>query len=134
MDTHQLPQPTRDAKAPRACVDCGAPVVRALRCRRCRERLRYASDPDYRARNNAASLRYQQNHPEKLANRSGLPVLRVSVWMAAAILAGAKTVMRVSWPPAVAVKFHVGQPVPLFVGSRLRPTAIVRLTAEPRYE
>jgi hypothetical protein len=32
------------------CVDCGAPVMHALRCRRCYLRHRYQTDPEYRAR------------------------------------------------------------------------------------
>ena len=35
---------------PRFCADCGAPVARALRCRRCTIRHRYATDADFRRR------------------------------------------------------------------------------------
>jgi len=42
----------------RTCLDCEAVVVRALRCRRCRQRFRYASDPRYRTARLAASDRW----------------------------------------------------------------------------
>jgi len=37
-------------RKPRSCIGCGAPVVKAVRCRRCYVRHRYATDPAYRAR------------------------------------------------------------------------------------
>jgi hypothetical protein len=42
---------------PARCVDCGAPTVRAERCQRCHQRLRYHTDPAYRARRLAANRR-----------------------------------------------------------------------------
>ena len=44
--------------APRRCVECGAAVVRATRCRRCYMRFRYSTDPDYRARRLATTRRW----------------------------------------------------------------------------
>ena len=44
----------------RTCVDCGRPVVRAARCRRCTTRFRYANDPTYRARLRAAKQRWRE--------------------------------------------------------------------------
>ncbi len=42
----------------RRCIECGAPVVRATRCRRCYIRYRYATDPAYRARRLATTRRW----------------------------------------------------------------------------
>jgi hypothetical protein len=49
----------RVSAAPGSCIDCGGPVVRAVRCRRCHSRFRYATDPEYRARRLRASARWQ---------------------------------------------------------------------------
>lgn len=43
---------------PHTCVDCGASVVRAERCRRCYIRFRYATDLAYRARRLATTRRW----------------------------------------------------------------------------
>lgn len=50
--------PKRDE--PRACIDCGTSVTRALRCRKCYIRFRYATDPDYRVRRLATTRRWLQ--------------------------------------------------------------------------
>ncbi|MGH2353740.1 MAG: hypothetical protein ACRDI2_16470 [Chloroflexota bacterium] len=50
-------RPQRDTE-PRRCVDCGTAVVRAVRCRRCYIRFRYATDPEYRARRLATTRRW----------------------------------------------------------------------------
>ncbi len=42
----------------RACVDCQAPVTRALRCRKCYIRYRYANDAAYRERRLATTRRW----------------------------------------------------------------------------
>ena len=42
----------------RQCVDCGAPVARAARCRRCHVRHRYATDPAFRAQRLAITQRW----------------------------------------------------------------------------
>jgi hypothetical protein len=47
----------RPAEA-RQCVDCGAAVARAERCRRCHVRHRYATDPDFRAQRLAITQRW----------------------------------------------------------------------------
>jgi len=44
--------------APHQCLECGRIVARALRCRTCWARLRYATDPDYRARRLATTRRW----------------------------------------------------------------------------
>jgi hypothetical protein len=46
------------AEQPRLCIDCGTPVVRAARCRRCYIRFRYANDPEYRTRRLATTRRW----------------------------------------------------------------------------
>ncbi len=43
---------------PKACIDCGATVARAARCRRCHIRFRYAADPQYRAHRLATTRRW----------------------------------------------------------------------------
>jgi hypothetical protein len=43
---------------PHQCTDCGVPVARATRCRRCYIRFRYATDPDYRRRRLATTQRW----------------------------------------------------------------------------
>jgi hypothetical protein len=48
----------RAADEPRRCLDCGEVVVRALRCRRCYTRYRYATDPEYRVRRLATTRRW----------------------------------------------------------------------------
>jgi hypothetical protein len=48
----------RSADDPRRCLDCGEVVVRALRCRRCYTRYRYATDPAYRQRRLATTRRW----------------------------------------------------------------------------
>ncbi len=48
----------RAADDPRRCLDCGEVVVRALRCRRCYTRHRYATDPEYRVRRLATTRRW----------------------------------------------------------------------------
>lgn len=50
--------PRRDE--PRACIDCGTSVARALRCRKCYIRFRYATDTDYRVRRLATTRRWLQ--------------------------------------------------------------------------
>jgi hypothetical protein len=42
----------------RACIDCQAPVTRALRCRKCYIRFRYANDMAYRERRLATTRRW----------------------------------------------------------------------------
>jgi len=42
----------------RTCLDCEAQVTRALRCRKCYIRFRYANDPAYRARRLATTRRW----------------------------------------------------------------------------
>jgi hypothetical protein len=54
---------TRDDD-PRRCLDCGEVVVRALRCRRCYTRFRYASDPEYRVRRLATTRRWLDRRRE----------------------------------------------------------------------
>lgn len=49
---------SRNADDPRRCLDCGEVVVRALRCRRCYTRYRYATDPEYRVRRLATTRRW----------------------------------------------------------------------------
>jgi hypothetical protein len=49
---------SRAADEPRRCLDCGEVVVRALRCRRCYTRYRYATDPEYRVRRLATTRRW----------------------------------------------------------------------------
>jgi hypothetical protein len=55
---------TRDSDEPRRCVDCGEIVVRALRCRRCYTRFRYATDPEYRVRRLATTRRWLDRRRE----------------------------------------------------------------------
>jgi uncharacterized Zn finger protein (UPF0148 family) len=59
----------RAAAAPRQCVDCGARVVRAARCRRCYIRYRYATDPDYRSRRLATTRRWLERRRAAGAQR-----------------------------------------------------------------
>ncbi|HEX2323848.1 MAG TPA: hypothetical protein VHQ00_00540 [Chloroflexota bacterium] len=61
---------TRDADEPRRCLDCGEVVVRALRCRRCYTRFRYATDPAYRQRRLATTRRWLER---RRATRDGAP-------------------------------------------------------------
>jgi hypothetical protein len=49
---------SRSVDDPRRCLDCGEVVVRALRCRRCYTRYRYATDPEYRVRRLATTRRW----------------------------------------------------------------------------
>jgi hypothetical protein len=42
----------------KTCLDCDTPVTRALRCRKCYIRFRYANDPAYRARRLATTRRW----------------------------------------------------------------------------
>lgn len=49
----------------RRCIECGAPVVRATRCRRCYIRYRYATDPAYRARRLATTRRWLERRQER---------------------------------------------------------------------
>ena len=58
-------------EATRRCLDCGTAVVRALRCRRCSIRHRYATDPAYRARRLATTRRWLARRQQ--ARRSGAP-------------------------------------------------------------
>ena len=67
---------TRDADEPRRCLDCGEVVVRALRCRRCYTRFRYATDPAYRVRRLATTRRWLERRrtaetPEPAAHPGG---------------------------------------------------------------
>ncbi len=61
---------TRDADEPRRCLDCGEVVVRALRCRRCYTRFRYATDPAYRQRRLATTRRWLER---RRATQDGTP-------------------------------------------------------------
>jgi hypothetical protein len=49
---------------PRRCLDCGRVVARALRCRTCYERWRYAHDPAYRTRRLATTRRWLERRAE----------------------------------------------------------------------
>lgn len=53
--------------SPRYCLDCGTPVVRAERCRRCYIRHRYANDADYRSRRLATTRRWL-NRRQRMAS------------------------------------------------------------------
>ena len=72
----QARQPQTE-EPPRLCVDCSTVVVRALRCRRCYIRFRYASDPSYRDRRLATTRRWLERRQASLhdtqpaANASG---------------------------------------------------------------
>ena len=52
------------AAEPKTCIDCGAAVARAERCRRCHIRHRYATDPRYRAHRLAITRRWLQRHAD----------------------------------------------------------------------
>jgi hypothetical protein len=49
-----------ERQAPRVCADCGRRTTRALRCRACYARFRYATDPEYRARRLATTRRWSE--------------------------------------------------------------------------
>jgi hypothetical protein len=56
----------------RTCVDCETPVTRALRCRKCYIRFRYANDPAYRARRLATTRRWlEKRQGQGEGERSG---------------------------------------------------------------
>jgi hypothetical protein len=59
---------SRSTDEPRRCLDCGEVVVRALRCRRCYTRYRYATDPAYRLRRLATTRRWLER---RRATQSG---------------------------------------------------------------
>ena len=48
----------------RACVDCQAPVTRAVRCRKCYIRYRYANDAAYRERRLATTRRWLEKRAD----------------------------------------------------------------------
>ena len=50
---------TRIVQLRRTCLDCDTPVMRAVRCRKCLIRFRYATDPTYRARRLASTRRWK---------------------------------------------------------------------------
>jgi hypothetical protein len=61
---------SRSVDEPRRCLDCGEVVVRALRCRRCYTRYRYATDPAYRLRRLATTRRWLER---RRAAQAGAP-------------------------------------------------------------
>lgn len=55
---------SRAVEEPRRCLDCSEEVVRAVRCRRCYTRYRYATDPDYRVRRLETTRRWLERRRE----------------------------------------------------------------------
>ena len=60
---------TSEIQTSRSCADCDTPVTRALRCRKCYIRFRYANDPAYRARRLATTRRWLEKRQEDGATR-----------------------------------------------------------------
>lgn len=62
-----------DGVVTKTCLDCETPVTRALRCRKCYIRFRYANDAAYRARRLATTRRWlskRQSEPAPAARRA----------------------------------------------------------------
>ncbi|MGI8424937.1 MAG: hypothetical protein ACR2NO_12640 [Chloroflexota bacterium] len=71
-------------QAPRTCVDCDSPVTRAIRCRKCYIRFRYANDAAYRARRLATTRRWLEKRQDTspLRRASGRASSHVSQFIA----------------------------------------------------
>jgi hypothetical protein len=62
----------------RSCADCDTPVTRALRCRKCYIRFRYASDPAYRARRLATTRRWLEKRQGDGTVRRGVSAAQLN--------------------------------------------------------
>lgn len=62
----------------RSCADCDTPVTRALRCRKCYIRFRYAHDPAYRERRLATTRRWLEKRQDTLPMRRPVSAAQLS--------------------------------------------------------
>jgi hypothetical protein len=65
-------------QASRSCADCDTPVTRALRCRKCYIRFRYAHDLAYRERRLATTRRWLEKRQDTLPMRRPVSAAQLS--------------------------------------------------------